>query len=218
MLLTQVRDGLQQVAVTLTWNQLADRGDHGRVAGNGELPSKCFAVGSFFESLCIDRAPNHRQPLFFDAPIAQYVRNCLGDGNDLLEGAIPKCRDETHLRVVHAARYHGGYIRKTGREPAQDVGTPSAVAVHDVGLRFADVLHKSVGERQVEVAGTKQVAHRDSSRARRVVDAGSGRANDGVVVTHVPERIDEVNHLLRTTVKMASGFDMQYVHRRRIIL
>jgi hypothetical protein len=60
----------------------------------------------------------------------------------------------------------------------------------------------------------RQVPHRYGRFARRIVDAGSGRADNQVVVAQFAQRLDKVDHLLGSAVKMAPGFDMQYFHCR----
>ena len=86
------------------------------------------------------------------------------------------------------------------------------MAVHDVRLRVADVLRQAIGERQVEVPGTEQPAYRNALLARCGVDARARRTHERAVVAMLPQRRHQVDHLLRPTIKMAPGFDVQNVH------
>ena len=87
--------------------------------------------------------------------------------------------------------------------------------MHEIRTRALEVLHEPVRERQVQVAGAEQVLHADSGAARRVIDAGTGRADEDRLVAACGERFDQVQDLLRPAVEMAPGFHMQYFHDRR---
>ena len=98
-------------------------------------------------------------------------------------------------------------------EAAQHVGAAATVTMHEIGFGFLQVLRQSVGERQVEVAGTEQVTNGDGGGACRRVDARARRAHQRTVVAASHKRRYQVDHLLRTAIEMASGFDMQYFHQ-----
>ena len=84
--------------------------------------------------------------------------------------------------------------------------------------RTLKVLHEAIGERQVEIAGAKEIAYRDRRLPCGRVDARARRTDEQVVVAQLAKCIDQVNDLLRPPIKMAPGFDMQYFHRLRILL
>ncbi len=211
---SQFGSGLQQVAMTLARYQLPGRCNQERIIRYSVLLAKSCAVASSFEVVDIDRAADDGKPLFLDTPVAQLARDGIRNRDDLSEWPVAKRRDEAHFRVVDPSRHHGRHVRKARGETAEHVRAAAAVAMHDVRFRLADELCEPIGERQVEISGTEQVPYRYGRRPRRIVDAGSWRAHDQVVVTHVAQCLHEVNDLLRATIEMAPGFDMQYFHRR----
>ena len=86
------------------------------------------------------------------------------------------------------------------------------MAVHEIGPLTADKLREPVREREIEIAGAEEILDPDAVLARYRVDPRAGRADENIVVTALPQCIDEVHDLLRAAQKMASGFDMQYFH------
>jgi hypothetical protein len=104
-------------------------------------------------------------------------------------------------------------VGETRRQPAQYISAAAAVAMHDIGALVADELAQPIRERQVEIAGTKQVLHANAVLPGHGVDARVGRADENVLHAPLIQGIEQVNHLLRSAQKMAPGFHMQYFHK-----
>ncbi len=91
------------------------------------------------------------------------------------------------------------------------------MAVHEIRAGRLNVLSKPVGEWKIQVARTKQISNLDARATCRRIDPRLRRANQRTVMTPLEQRRNQVNHLLRATVKMAPGFDMQYFHGSMIL-
>ncbi len=198
-------------------NQLPRGTDNERVGVQREFLPKRVAVRRLVESADVDRITDRHQAFRFDATIQQHVRNGVRYRNDFLKRPVTQRGNETHLGIVDTPRYHGGDVRETRRQPAQDIGAAATVTMHDIGLCFLEVLRQAIGKRQVEVAGAEQVLHTYAGLSCHVVDAGIRRTNQRIVVSAIAQGIDQVDDLLRPAQKMAPGFDMQYFHASMIL-
>ena len=178
------KHSLEQVAMTLAFDQLPGRRDRDTVVT--EL-KRLLRTGPQSAELCerlrVDGAANDGNLLIVDFKLAQHLRNCLGDRNDFAKRLVPQCRYQANLCIVDPARHNRRDVGQSRGNAAQYVSAATAVAVHDVRLLLADELGKTVGERQVQIAGAEQVVNPDSCGACGAVDAGTRRAHQQAVVT-----------------------------------
>ena len=73
-------------------------------------------------------------------------------------------------------------------------------------------LAKAKGEGEVVIAGTVEVDDAQARATRCDIQSGVRRANENAVDFLPVKPFRQIKHLLRTTIKMASGFYMQYFH------
>jgi hypothetical protein len=84
--------------------------------------------------------------------------------------------------------------------------------MNDVRLFGKQQLPQAKCEGEIVIAGTIDVPDGDSRVTRSGIYAGIGRTHQRSVDSALLKCPRQVNYLLGTTIKMASGFDMQYFH------
>ncbi len=178
----EIRDRLQQVAMTLAGYQLSRRRDGEYAIINTKLVFQYGAVRLIRESLRVNGTVNDSDAVALDVAVPQKggyrIRYC----NDLGKRLVAKCRHEAHFEAIDTTGYDGRNIRKRSREPAEDIRATAAMAMNDVRAILFQKLRQPIGERQVEVARAKEILNTNSRLPCAAINSRIGRTNERVVM------------------------------------
>lgn len=212
----ELGNGIHQEPLTFALDELGGGCHDLGVVGKSEFPVKPVPVAPVAESTQVDGVPNDHDFPPLDAGIEEDVANRRRYSDDSVEAAIAKCGEQARFRVVYATRQDGRYASRTGREAAEQVGAAAAVAMDEIGPGVLDNGFQPAHEADVQVAPAGHRRSHDAGVRRCVTNVALGRADQENVFATPTQSVEQVKHLLRAAVEMASGLNMQRLHAPRL--